>query len=108
LNISRVGVSFFATGTMRRAIAVVRDYSMRRSVLGHLLANQPLQMAGKRRTKEEKKQSFNPFSYFAVVAPLQVTYAGCLLLALRAAQLLGMSERADSPDTTANCKKKTE
>jgi len=69
LNISRIGVSFLSLGMLRRAIAIARDYSHRRSVFGHLLRDQPL--------------------HLHYLAELEVLYRGCLILALKGSSLVG-------------------
>lgn len=76
LNISRVAVSFLSIGLMRRAIAICRDYSHRREVLGVPLAKQPL--------------------HLHTMASIDAEFRGCLLFALHISKYVGMSE-AESP-----------
>lgn len=44
LNITRIGSCISALGMARRAVAVARDYSHRRSVFGFKLSKQPLHL----------------------------------------------------------------
>jgi len=61
---------------LRRCIALIRDYSHRRSVFGHLLNEQPL--------------------HLHILSKLEIEFRGCLLFALKATYLLGLSESAQN------------
>lgn len=72
INITRAYNSICAVATMRRALALARDYAARREAFGKLLCHQPL--------------------HVATLAELEVEYEAALQLVFRLVELLGREE----------------
>jgi putative acyl-CoA dehydrogenase len=78
LNITRAYNAAGAVGSLRRGIALARDYARRRRVFGKLLAEQPLHQE--------------------TLAALQVEYEAAFHLTFRAAELMGKEELGVATD----------
>jgi alkylation response protein AidB-like acyl-CoA dehydrogenase len=72
LNITRAYNACCAVASMRRGIALARDYARKRQVFGKLLADQPL--------------------HLETLAALQVEFEGAFQLTFRVAELMGKEE----------------
>lgn len=72
LSVTRTWNAIAAVGLMRRGLALARDFARRRKAFGSLLVDKPL--------------------HADTLAGLEAEYAGTLLLAFRAAELLGLAE----------------
>lgn len=82
LNVTRLWNAICATGFLRRAIALARDYATRRVVFGVPLIDQPLHQQ--------------------TLADLQAELEACFHLTFYVAELLGKSEQPDADEATCN------
>jgi alkylation response protein AidB-like acyl-CoA dehydrogenase len=78
LDVTRLWNAVCAAAGMRRGLALAQDYARRRSAFGALLAEKPL--------------------HAEVLAEMEAERTGALLLAFRAAELLGRVEAGDASD----------
>ncbi|ACY14399.1 acyl-CoA dehydrogenase family protein [Haliangium ochraceum] len=81
LNITRTWNAIIATSLMRRGLALAKDYAQRRRAFGARLAEKPL--------------------HLDTLADMQAETAGAVLLAFRAAELLGSLESGEATDSDA-------
>lgn len=81
MNVTRVWNAVCATGFLRRALALARDYATRRVVFGMPLIDQPLHQQ--------------------TLADLQAELEGCFHLTFHVAELLGKSEQADADEASS-------
>lgn len=82
LNVTRLWNAICATGYLRRALALARDYATRRVVFGAPLIDQPLHQQ--------------------TLADLQAELEACFHLTFYVAELLGKSEQPDVDEATRN------
>jgi len=80
LNVTRLWNAVCATGFLRRALALARDYATRRVVFGMPLIDQPLHQQ--------------------TLADLQAELEGCFHLTFYAAELLGKAEQPDADEAS--------
>jgi acyl-CoA dehydrogenase len=82
LNVTRLWNAICATGFLRRALTLARDYATRRVVFGVPLIDQPLHQQ--------------------TLADLQAELEACFHLTFYVVELLGKAEQPDSDDATRN------